>query len=161
MAKSMYLCQGPSRQTEEIIKMSSTCTNMENVIHHDSGKVPWASSDAPCEQVVCRPTGPMVPGRFQSSKKKTVPRPWLYKCSILSCNGFSTNNPITLANHLATHGSSAVTYDLEFPGVPASSSPPPAAGTNIISTATGGHRVASPQLPIQDSSIRVKTPMFR
>ena len=141
--------------------MSSTCTNMENVIHHDSGKVPWASSDAPCEQVVCRPTGPMVPGRFQSSKKKTIPRPWLYKCSILSCNGFSTNNPITLANHLATHGSSAVTYDLEFPGVPASSFPPPAACTNIISTATGGHRVAPPQLPIQDSSNRVKTPMFR
>ena len=102
MAKSMYLCQGPSRQTEEIIKMSSTCTNMENVIHHNSGMVPWASSNAPSEQVMYRPTGPMVPRRFQSSKKKTIPRPWLYKCSILSHNGFSTNNPITLANHL--HG---------------------------------------------------------
>ena len=157
----MYLCQGPSPQTEEIIQMSSTCTNMENVIHHDSGKVPWASSDAPCEQVVCRPTGPMVPGRFQSSKKKTKPRPWLYKCSSLSCNGFSTDNPITLANHLATHGSSAVTYDLEFSCVPASSFPPPAAGTNIISTATGGHRVVYPKVPTQDSSMRVKTHMFR
>ena len=161
MAKSMYLCQGPSPQTEEIIQMSSTCTNTANVIHHDSGKVPWASSDTPCEQVVCRPTGPMVPGRFQSSKKKTKPRPWLYKCSSLSCNGFSTDNPITLANHLATHGSSTVTYVLEFSCVPASSFPPPAAGTNIISTATGGHRVVYPKLPIQDSSIRVKTHMFR
>ena len=161
MAKSMYLCQGPSPQTEEIIQMSSTCTNTANVIPHDSGKGPWASSDAPCEQVVCRPTGPMVPGRFQSSKKKTKPRPWLYKCSSLSCNGFSTDNPITLANHLATHGSSAVTYDLEFSCVPASSFPPPAAGTNIISTATGGHKVVYPKLPIQDSSIRVKTHMFR
>ena len=157
----MYLCQGPSPQTEEIIQMSSTCTNTANVIPHNSGKGPWASSNAPCEQVVCRPTGPMVPGRFQSSKKKTKPRPWLYKCSSLSCNGFSTDNPITLANHLATHGSSAVTYDLEFSCVPASLFPPPAAGTNIISTATGGHRVVYPKLPIQDSSIRVKTHMFR
>ena len=149
MSKSIYLCQALPHQRDKMIP------SPENVIHQDSGKVPWGSSDAPCAQVVCRPTGPMVPGR------KKPPRPWSYKCPGLSCNVFSTNNPITLSKHLETHDSASVSYNLEFPEVPASPTHPPTVCTDSITTASSSCRVAIPQLPIQKSSSIVKPPTFR
>ena len=100
------------------------------------------------------PMGSLPSTRVRHSKP---PCPWTYHCPGLMCNGFSTDNPVTLAQHQRTHSSVRVPCILEFTDSPTITNP----HQNVVFTATGGRRVVTHQPHIKQKLPTVTPHIFR